>query len=204
MIEVTRTAPRADGLMNRTVVQIPEGKDPFEICNLSAKALGLTIRTDDPEHDAIVRARLGPGAPASQLGSEAAGRLASASSDGAPKGSANGGSTPPGSATPLRNNDLLDAVPFTPTAGVRETSLEAHRKLKSSGKLTAQQEVVMTWMRNLIGDATRSEIERGTGLKINAVCGRVNELIALGELRETRKRRCRVTGETVNALAVAP
>lgn len=91
-------------------------------------------------------------------------------------------------------------------AGVRSTSLEAHKKLKASGQLTEQQKKVMAWVRAQPGDVTRGEISAGTGLPINAVTGRVHELLhdfEVPQMRETRLRRCHVSGESANALAVA-
>lgn len=86
--------------------------------------------------------------------------------------------------------------------GVRETSRDAYHRASAYGKLTAQQKLIVDWLSARIGDATRQEVARGTGIGINAVCGRVNELLADGVLRETKKRKCRVTGETANALTL--
>ena len=87
---------------------------------------------------------------------------------------------------------------------MRQTSRDAYNRAKVSGKLTAQQEAVMAWLRGRIGDATRQEISRGSGIAINAVCGRVKELLDAGEIVETGRRRCRVTGETANPVTVVP
>lgn len=91
------------------------------------------------------------------------------------------------------------------TVGVRSTSIEAHRKLKESGKLTAQQSQVIAWVRLQPRPVTRGEIKRGTGLEINAVAGRVNELLhdfERPQLLEVAKQRCSVTGEVVNAVTL--
>ncbi len=160
--------------------------DPFDVCNAVAKRLGCRMLEADPVGDAILaeRARWDEDGIAKKEEKHALGTGIISGSFEAKK--------------PV---DLFSA-PVSATVGVRETSIEAHRKLKASGKLTAQQEAVMAWLRGRIGDATRQEISKGSGIAINAVCGRVNELLEVGELRETRKRKCRVTGETANALVV--
>lgn len=87
-------------------------------------------------------------------------------------------------------------------AGVRDTSREALHKHQASGKLGRQEMVVYGYVRGHNGeDFTRQEIARGLDMGINAVCGLVHALINdHGILRETRKRTCRVTGETVMAI----
>lgn len=80
--------------------------------------------------------------------------------------------------------------------GVRGTSRDAYARAKVAGKLTAQQSVIMDWLAGQSGDRTRQEIARGTGIGINAVAGRVKELLDGESLVETRKRTCGVTGET--------
>ena len=198
MIEVTINKKGAEPVR----VQIPEGKDPFEVCMAVIKNMGITVMEEDREHDAVMLARHGPGEPAPRAGNGAAVRAGEASSSAVVKDDVNGGSIPLRPAT--KHDDMfLELPPAAPTVGVRAASVEAYRKIERSGKLTAQQEVVMAWVRSRIGDHTRQEISRGTELPINAVCGRVHELVDLGELRETRRRRCRVTGENVNALVAS-
>jgi hypothetical protein len=90
-------------------------------------------------------------------------------------------------------------------SGVRDTSMAAYQALKGSGKLGAQQLQVLA----AFGDDpkrtfTRQELARATGLGINAVCGRVNELMKepFAVLCERGKKQCAVTGNSVNALAL--
>lgn len=87
-------------------------------------------------------------------------------------------------------------------SGVRETSRDAYAKHRASGKLGRQHEVVLAALRGRARDMTRQELARETGLGINAVCGRVNELMdepfCLVEVH--RRRACDVTGESVEAL----
>jgi len=76
---------------------------------------------------------------------------------------------------------------------VRDTSLEAYWQHIESGAAKTQQDRIYMALR-VSGGITRTELSRGMGIPINAVCGRVNELIKLGAVRETAKRKCRVTG----------
>lgn len=196
MIQVTQYLPMGNGSLKRTAIEVPEKADPVEILALAARH----GRIWTPEEDA-----------ARERGWQEVihwrGVSAREKED---------AQTPQGFTYDKENARPL-AVPqepmsapakpdmFAPTVGVRETSLVAYEKIKWNGTMTAQQKIVMDWLRGRIGDASRSEIEKGTGLKINAVTGRVHELIELGALTEApKKRKCRVTGETVNAVVVAP
>lgn len=88
-------------------------------------------------------------------------------------------------------------------AGVRDTSIEAYRAHRASGKMTAQQLVLVTHFEATPGlRATRQELARDLALGINVVCGRVNELLRAepAVLVERGRKRCAVTGNDVNAL----
>lgn len=89
---------------------------------------------------------------------------------------------------------------------VRMESQDAYDKLKSTGKLSKQQQIVVDYLARAGAPATRTEVHRGTGLTINAVCGRVKELIDMvpPRVREAPKRACHVTGENVNTLELVP
>lgn len=87
--------------------------------------------------------------------------------------------------------------------GVRDTSKAAYSGLRYSGALTVQQKLVLTTITfGSQHDWTRQELARATGLGINAICGRVNELLhdPFRCLVECGRRRCGVTGENVNVL----
>lgn len=106
--------------------------------------------------------------------------------------------------------DLFDGPapkrePERKATAVRETSLIAYRALSFSGKLGEQQKkVIDLFLANPSTTYTRQEIVEKTGLTINAVCGRVNELLSepLALLREIGRRECSVTKNTVNAIAL--
>ena len=70
---------------------------------------------------------------------------------------------------------------------IRQTSLQAYREIQSSGEALTQRQIIMTYIRNHTG-ITRQEISNWFSIPINATCGRVNELIKSGMIREEGKR----------------
>jgi hypothetical protein len=75
---------------------------------------------------------------------------------------------------------------------VRSTSLEAYCELHGSGARQNQAYRILRALRP--GKTyTLNEIERKTGIRINAVSGRVNELKACGFLVEGERRECTVS-----------
>lgn len=102
-----------------------------------------------------------------------------------------------------RGTDLFMGVEPAPAPGVRDTSRDAYQELKHSGALSAQQhQVLVAIVMGNQADWTRQELARATGLGINAVCGRVNEMLRapFEVLEEVGRRSCTVTGESANAL----
>lgn len=66
-------------------------------------------------------------------------------------------------------------------SNVSQTSIWAYEALRDSGKLSLKQQTVLGclfWH----GPATRAAIAAQTGMPINAVCGRVHELIQAGHI----------------------
>ena len=49
-------------------------------------------------------------------------------------------------------------------------------------------------------DYSRQELKQLTGLEINSVCGRVNELLKAGKLEQGEIRACNVTGRTIRSV----
>lgn len=82
----------------------------------------------------------------------------------------------------------------------RNAAFYAHR---DSGALGAQQTRIMLSIHAHPGRTwSLREIARITGLEINAVSGRVNELKTLGYLEECPARSCSVSGRTVTPVRV--
>jgi AraC-like DNA-binding protein len=77
---------------------------------------------------------------------------------------------------------------------VRDTSILTYDQLKAADELTPLQRQIVELVRAGRGrDFSRKEISRQTGLEINTVAGRVNELVSLGVLVDGRCRQCTVT-----------
>lgn len=224
----------------RVRLEIPEGRDPFEVCNRAARALGFRIGERDSEHDRIMAARKESSAGAASVprplpfaeraqipavapaGDHMAAedqledrRVACAEVAGSsPAGGVKKGDDANESTGDLarKGSELCgraNAVTGTAhpkNAGVRDTSMAAHRALLASGRLAAQQrQVLEVFLRDQMRTWTRQELARETGLGINCVCGRINELLAeqLNALREVGRKTCAVTRNSVNALALA-
>ena len=49
---------------------------------------------------------------------------------------------------------------------------------------------------------TRKQIELGLGIGINAVCGRVNKLLQMGQIEVAYKDKCPITGKYVEFLRI--
>lgn len=94
-----------------------------------------------------------------------------------------------------------DVKAVRPLSGVKETSLEAYSNLKASGRMSGQQLKVYALF-DAGRDYTRQELAKESGLQINAICGRVAELLERGSIRVAGKRRCGVTGQVVEVLSV--
>lgn len=86
---------------------------------------------------------------------------------------------------------------------VRETSLKSYDAILADGTAATQAGRVLAYVRRNPG-ASRGDIERGTGIRINAVCGRVKELLEDGALFETREKIDPETRQPVMMLEAVP
>ncbi len=87
---------------------------------------------------------------------------------------------------------------------IRDTSIQAYRKLKANGTINAQEFNIIDYLLKTGNKAlTRREIEAGTGIRGSSVCGRVNSLIKKKVLSETLQRKCKISGETANPVYVS-
>jgi len=85
---------------------------------------------------------------------------------------------------------------------VRETSMIAYRSITNSGMLGSQQNQIIHFLRfnkvqNPDWNFTRKEISKILDIEINAIAGRVNELVKSGEVVEDERRRCSHTQRLV-------
>jgi len=84
---------------------------------------------------------------------------------------------------------------------IRLTSIEAYRDLRNSGKQDTARAKVLKGVIDSPKPLTRLELSHRINMPINAVCGRVNELIKAEVIQEVGTGRCMVSGKTVNLLA---
>tara|TARA_Y100001963_G_scaffold36571_4_gene51052 strand:- start:2154 stop:2456 length:303 start_codon:yes stop_codon:yes gene_type:complete len=90
----------------------------------------------------------------------------------------------------------------------RTTSRLAYREINEDGTLRSQKDIIFSAI-NMIPENDRDfgislkEIARHTGLEINTVAGRVNELKKEEFIKECSKRRCRITGRLITPVTVS-
>ena len=80
-----------------------------------------------------------------------------------------------------------------------QTKAEIHQENQESGIYLPQREQIMEVVSNNPG-LTRSEISRESGLTINAVTGRIHELISAGQLQEGGTKFCSISGKRVGTI----
>lgn len=69
---------------------------------------------------------------------------------------------------------------------MRDTSLAAHYQHSVSGALLSQRQFILKFLKDN-GPRTRQQISDVTGIPINAVCGRVNELLKQELVMDSQK-----------------
>lgn len=84
---------------------------------------------------------------------------------------------------------------------VRESSIAAYRDLGDSGKIGAQAQTILNHMK-AGRDYSLQELSRLTGIAINAISGRCNDLKKIGLLVEAAGRKCSITGRTVHPVSL--
>lgn len=81
---------------------------------------------------------------------------------------------------------------------IAETSLRTYRAMKKDGTLSQRQRQIMAVIGDYPRDYSLQELAKATGLPINVVSGRVNELRNnTDELERGPARACKVTGNTI-------
>lgn len=78
-----------------------------------------------------------------------------------------------------------------------QTSIETYRAIKSDGTVSARQAQIMAAVYPGL-DYSLQELVEITGLPVNTVSGRCNELRKAGLLELAEKRTCSVTGRTIS------
>ncbi|MGO4304218.1 hypothetical protein [Cupriavidus sp. RAF12] len=80
---------------------------------------------------------------------------------------------------------------------VAHTSIRNYDRMRATGELSRVQKEVMAVIGVWPRDFSLQEISQATGLAINTVSGRVNELRKAGKLELAPGRTCKVTGRTI-------
>lgn len=81
---------------------------------------------------------------------------------------------------------------------VAHTSIRAYRDIEKDGTLSQRQRQILAVMKPFPVDYSLQELSKLSGLAINVVSGRVNELREkLGEVERAPARPCTVTGRTI-------
>lgn len=80
---------------------------------------------------------------------------------------------------------------------VRESSIQAYEAIQQDGTLNRQQAIIMSVI-SPGRDYSLQELVSLTGIQINGVSGRVNELKTVKRLEQAPARRCAITGRTVH------
>jgi predicted transcriptional regulator len=82
---------------------------------------------------------------------------------------------------------------------VRDTSRECYQSIAVNGLIGQQAQSILDAMDRDV-DYSLQEISAKTGIPINAVSGRCNELKKAYYIEEADKRRCSITKRTINPL----
>lgn len=85
---------------------------------------------------------------------------------------------------------------------VAPASVNAYFLLRGKGIDLNQKGKIIEFMINHGKTFTRAELSENIGIRINAICGRVHELIKNGYIHELPKRVCTVTGVEASPLTL--
>lgn len=79
---------------------------------------------------------------------------------------------------------------------VADTSIKAYKEHRSSGKISTQAQHILDCMKFGV-TYSRRELIAVTGLELSSICGRVNEMLSAGILKEGPQRKCGITHKTI-------
>ena len=80
---------------------------------------------------------------------------------------------------------------------VRTTSIISYDELKGNGKQPKQKVIIFGVLKKNVSPMSLQEICNKTGMAINSVSGRVNDLKKENRVVEAPKRRCSITLKTI-------
>ena len=76
---------------------------------------------------------------------------------------------------------------------IRQTSIQAYKDINQDGTSDTQRLAILKFLRRYSDGLTRNEISRMLDIPINAVCGRVKELLKFCSIYEDNKRKDKYT-----------
>ena len=87
---------------------------------------------------------------------------------------------------------------------IRQTSLDAYNELKANGKANTQRGIILHCLilrsaHRIVLPLSRTELSDLLNIRINAICGRVKELLD-DELVEEVSHKCSITNNNVNGI----
>ncbi|QHJ79449.1 MAG: hypothetical protein [Caudoviricetes sp.] len=85
---------------------------------------------------------------------------------------------------------------------IKQTSKDAYRDVITGGTAHTQAQKVLQTLHYREGGMSRKELSVSLSLPINAVTGRVAELLAAGQIYVSGTDTCAFTGKTVEILSV--
>ena len=80
---------------------------------------------------------------------------------------------------------------------VRTTSIISYDELKGNGKQPKQKDIIFGVLKKNVSPMSLQEICNKTGMALNSVSGRVNDLKKANQVVEAPKRKCSVTCKTI-------
>tara|TARA_R110002012_G_scaffold98459_1_gene236055 strand:- start:145 stop:423 length:279 start_codon:yes stop_codon:yes gene_type:complete len=83
------------------------------------------------------------------------------------------------------------------------TSMQAYKDIVSNGTTLTQQQIIIDILSAVGRPLSSREIMAGTGLEINAISGRVNDLKKAGKLIAAPKRRCTVSKKLITPVTTS-
>ena len=86
---------------------------------------------------------------------------------------------------------------FDMKTNVNKTSIDNHEINKRAGLYGKQAGGLLDVIKKNPRGLNRNELSAVSGVAINAVTGRVNQLLGIGQLKTNGKRRCSVSGRVV-------
>ena len=80
---------------------------------------------------------------------------------------------------------------------ISTTSIEAYNDINSDGTSATQKNIILDTLDTIAKPLSAREVSNITGIEINAVSGRINDLKKDGLLVEAEKRKCSISHRTI-------